>query len=150
MPSFEEQQASLKSALVAATVLANDLPDPQDIGFHRSMSRSFATDVDSASDQILSLTNKLLDLVRVAQSEKQANGRKRRPTSALASVDDVNDDFDSAVVDVVDFLFETADSCFDEAKGLKKKATATQANGDATATATAPKVPSQAVRIDVV
>lgn len=139
MSSSDAYQSSLKSALVSATVLANDLPDPQDIGFHRSMSRSFASDVDGASEQILGLTNKLLDLVRVAQSEKQAS-KKRRKTSALVNVDDVNDDFDSGVVDVVDFLFETADSCFDEARGLKKQASAVQAN--AAAATKAPKAPS--------
>ena len=104
-------------------MLANDLPAPQDIGFHRSMSRSFATEVDSASDQVLSLTNTLLDLVRQAQSEHLvAKGSRKKRTVTLQNVDDVTDDFVASVVDVVDHLFETADSCFDEAIGLKKKA----------------------------
>lgn len=100
---FDDYNVKLQAAILNPTKLAFSLPT--DIAFHRSVDREFAKQLDSCSEKVLSITNKLLALSAPGSSGK---GKSR----ALDSQDDVVDNFHSAVVDVMDQLLERTVSGF--------------------------------------
>nr|XP_019049128.1 hypothetical protein I302_02909 [Kwoniella bestiolae CBS 10118]OCF28058.1 hypothetical protein I302_02909 [Kwoniella bestiolae CBS 10118] len=133
--NFQEYLPHLTSALDSLTNHAANLPSKSDLSFHRTLDKKFANDLDSASERILKLTERLLDLVDKSQKAPQNNvggggaadrvkitKSKSVNRRKLEDEDDVVDGFKQSVVSVVDGLLEDADSCLDEVSGQKKKA----------------------------
>ena len=98
--NFESSNSELQAAALNATKLAASLP--ADLDFHRSLDKQFAQALDSCSDKVLNLTNRLLSFVSTIEGSKGKGKRK------LEDEEDVVDKFNSVVVDVVDQLFEKA------------------------------------------
>ncbi|PPR05868.1 hypothetical protein CVT24_006622 [Panaeolus cyanescens] len=90
---------------------------PADINFHRSMDQGLAKDIDALSSRVLSLTNKLLDLVASVDVSKAGKGKGKE---RLLNQDDVADNFHAIVVDSMDRLFENTDMCLDQYLGRNK------------------------------
>ncbi len=89
---------------------------PADVSFHRSVDPALATQLDTLSTRVLSLTNRVLALSQLsAGSASNSSGRKGKDKEAqrLHGQDDVVDRFQSLVVDVVDGLFERTVRSFD-------------------------------------
>ncbi len=89
---------------------------PTDVSFHRSVDSALATQLDTLSTRVLSLTNRVLALSQLsAGSASNSSGRKGKEKEAqrLHGQDDVVDRFQSLVVDVVDGLFERTVRSFD-------------------------------------
>ncbi|WVF70846.1 hypothetical protein IAT40_005640 [Kwoniella sp. CBS 6097] len=127
--AFASYLPHLTSALDSLTTHAAALPDKSDLSFHRTMDRTFARDLDSASDRLLKLTERLLSLVDHSQKgaiekgkSKAKAGTNKGTRRKLEDEDDVVDGFRQGVVGVVDGLLEDADSCLDDLRGEKKKA----------------------------
>ncbi|KAK6905601.1 hypothetical protein I203_106431 [Kwoniella mangroviensis CBS 8507] len=138
--NFQGYLPHLTQALDNLTNHAANLPSKSDLSFHRTLDKKFATDLDSASERILKLTERLLDLVDKSQ-QAQKNPSNQLPKidqvkvakikgkgkgtinrRKLGDEDDVVDGFKQSVMGVVDGLLEDADSCLDEVSGQKKKA----------------------------
>ncbi|CAK5284338.1 unnamed protein product [Mycena citricolor] len=111
--SFAEFNTSVQAAALQATRSAAGLPS--DIGFHRSIDRELADDLDAFSARVLSLTNNLLALAATAESSYHGKGKAK-----LQTCDDVVDDFHSLVVDSMDRLLERTDTCLDDFLGRNK------------------------------
>lgn len=98
--SFADYNSQLQIAVLKATKNAAVLP--ADIGFYTSMGKDLAHEVNATSARILTLTNRLLDLV-VTGETGSAKGKKR---ARLECEEDVQDSFRSTVVDAMDQLLE--------------------------------------------
>ena len=100
---FNVCNAKLQATALATIRKAVGLPS--DVAFHRSMDHSFAQDLDTFSERVLLVTNKLLNL---AASVDQSQGilGKGKGKGKLAGQDDVVDNFHSLVVDSMDQLLE--------------------------------------------
>lgn len=98
---FNAYNTELQTAALKATRNAAFLP--ADLGFYRSLDRGIAKDVDACSTRVLSLANRLLDLVATADTSKSKLKGKAR-----LEHDDVTDNFRSSVVDAMDQLLERA------------------------------------------
>ena len=92
---FDVCNAKLQAT--ALTTIRKAVGLPSDVAFHRSMDHDFAQDLDTISERVLLVTNKLLNLVATVDE-----GKRRR----LASQDDVVDNFHSLVADSMDQLLE--------------------------------------------
>ena len=106
--SFTAFQAELRSAILASTKLATNLPVPADIGYHRTLSRQYAKQSDVASARLLKLADKLLTLVSndneaVLEAQATLPHSKKRKARAELDEDVVADShsFQSNVVDCV-------------------------------------------------
>ncbi|GJE91818.1 Exosome complex exonuclease rrp6 [Phanerochaete sordida] len=111
---FDTFNTELQGSALKATRNAVFLP--QDLGFYRSLDRGIAKEVDACSSRVLSLTNRLLDLVSTGDSSSSRSKGKAR-----LEHDDLTDNFRSSVVDAMDQLLERADICMDEFLGLVKQ-----------------------------
>lgn len=98
--SFDAYQAKLQSAALTATKRAFALP--QDIQFHRTLDKSFGTELDVVSARVFALTDKLL---RYTSKTTASKGKGR---AILKTEDDLLDGYHLSVVDTVDHLYETA------------------------------------------
>ncbi|PVF97620.1 hypothetical protein CPB86DRAFT_797921 [Serendipita vermifera] len=133
--SLEEYLANLKGLTDQTVSNASKLP--QDIPFHRSLHRKFRTDLDTASERVLQLTNKLLKLSSTLNKKKAttSQGRKARRDDdnepSLNDEDDIMDRFHSIVVDVLDPLLEHTDKCLDIHTGRLKLAPKINVVGEA-------------------
>ncbi|TCD63167.1 exosome nuclease subunit [Steccherinum ochraceum] len=112
--SFNEYNSQLQIAVLKATKNAAALPG--DVNFYTSMNKDLAQEVNSCSSRVLDLTNKLLNLTASAET----GSRKGKKRARLESVEDVQDNFRSTVVDAMDQLLERADIRLDEFRGLLK------------------------------
>jgi hypothetical protein len=92
---FDVCNAKLQAT--ALTTIRKAVSLPSDVAFHRSMDHDFAQDLDTISERVLLVTNKLLSLVATVDE-----GKKRK----LANQDDVVDNFHSLVADSMDQLLE--------------------------------------------
>lgn len=95
---------------------------PTDVSFHRSVDSELATQLDTLSTRVLSLTNRVFALSQLsAGSVSNSSGRKGKEKEAqqLHGQDDVVDSFQSLVVDVVDGLFERTVCSFDLCHKIK-------------------------------
>ena len=92
-----------KLQATALTTIRKAVALPSDVAFHRSMDHSFAQDLDTFSERVLLVTNKLLNLVATVDRPKGILGKGK---GKLASQDDVVDNFHSLVVDSMDLLLE--------------------------------------------
>lgn len=92
------QGAALKATRNAALL-------PSDLNFYRSLDRGLAKEVDASSARVLSLANRLLDLIGTADN---SSSRSSKGKARLRDDDDVTDNFRSSVVDAMDMLFEKA------------------------------------------
>lgn len=95
---FTAYQTSLFHALIAATKAANNLPS-KDLGFYKSLDRTFAATLDHCAEQVLQISNNLVHHSGGDQPEEYRD------------VDDVVDRF-GGVIDVVDNLLEKAVSSY--------------------------------------
>jgi exosome complex exonuclease RRP6 len=98
---FDVCNAKLQAT--ALTTIRKAVSLPSDVTFHRSMDHSFAQDLDTFSERVLLVTNKLLNLVATVDQSQSNLGKGK---GKLASQDDVVDDFHSLVVDSMDQLLE--------------------------------------------
>ncbi|ORZ19396.1 ribonuclease H-like domain-containing protein [Absidia repens] len=110
LTDFKGYQASLFKALTSATNASNAIP-VEDLGFLRTLDRTFAKDLDLSSDALLKVANNL-----TGHCAKDIGLESTQKTN---DIDDVNDRF-SGVIDVIDGLFERADVCMDEMTGKLK------------------------------
>ena len=104
--SFDVCNTKLQAT--ALTTIRKAVSLPSDVAFHRSIDHSFAQDLDTFSERVLLVTNKLLNLVAATvdhhhQPKGILGGKGKRK---LASQDDVVDNFHSLVVDSMDHLLE--------------------------------------------
>lgn len=107
---FKAYQERIASSLVNVTRTAAQIAT-QDLSFHRSASEQFSQSLDSQTNHLLRLTNKLLKAAAKDTSIK---------TRTLQDLDSVEDDWRD-VVDVVDDLLEKADASLDEFTGVLKR-----------------------------
>ena len=98
---FDDFNSSLQASALNATRRAVILPS--DIAFHRSMDCDLAQELDIFSEQVLSLTNKLLGLASTVDEAQASRGKGK---AKLESAEDVVDNFYSLVVDATDQLLE--------------------------------------------
>ena len=98
---FDVCNAKLQAT--ALTTIRKAVGLPSDVAFHRSMDHSFAEDLDTFSERVLLVTNRLLNLVATVD---QSQGMQGKGKGKLASQDDVVDNFHSLVVDSMDQLLE--------------------------------------------
>ncbi|PPQ68746.1 LOW QUALITY PROTEIN: hypothetical protein CVT25_012840 [Psilocybe cyanescens] len=129
--SFDVYNARLQASALTATRKSAGLPT--DIAFHRSMDRELAQDLDSFSQRVLNVTNKLLGLVSTADHTQGRKGKAK-----LENQDDVVDNFHALIVDSMDQLLERTDICLDEFWG-KNKAPAIAINPPITSNKTGSK-----------
>lgn len=108
---FGSLQRSTTEELVNATRTVSKIA-AQDLVFERSSSRTTADALDEKSARLLSLTQKLLNRAAPTSSSKRIR---------LSDVDSLEDCWRD-VVDATDGLFERADSCLDDFKGLFRTA----------------------------
>ncbi|EJC98038.1 uncharacterized protein FOMMEDRAFT_149467 [Fomitiporia mediterranea MF3/22] len=114
--SFDSYNSELQSSVLQATKLAVGLP--ADVNFFRTVDNNFAQAIDSCSRKALALTNNLLELAEAHNStSSRIKGKKK-----LGNQEDVVDGFGSLVVDVLDQLFERADTSLDDYMGHTKPA----------------------------
>ncbi|KIM36578.1 hypothetical protein M413DRAFT_449112 [Hebeloma cylindrosporum] len=113
--SFDAHITRLQAAALAATRKSAVLP--LDIAFHRSMDPEFAQGLDTFSERVLAVTNRLLNLVSTVDQTKSSRGKGK---GKLENQDDVVDNFHSLVVDSMDQLLEKTDICLDEFLGKNK------------------------------
>ncbi|KAI0088479.1 hypothetical protein BDY19DRAFT_1007236 [Irpex rosettiformis] len=113
LANFDEYHAQLQGSALKAT--RNAVALPNDLGFYRSMDKGLAKEVDNCSSRVLSLVNRLLDLVSTGDTTVSRSKGK-----APLEHDDVIDSFRSSVVDPMDRLLERADICLDDFMGLTK------------------------------
>lgn len=99
--NFDDFNSQLQAKTLKATRSALALPP--DVAFHRSMDSSFSRDLDAFSSGVLSLTNKLLNMVATADYSQSARTKGK---AKLENQDDVVDSFQSLVVDSMDQLLE--------------------------------------------
>ena len=99
LANFDEYNIQLQESAVKATRDGAMLPN--DLGFYRSMDRGLAKEVDTCSSRVLSLANRLLDLVSTGDTNVSKSKSKLEH-------DDVIDNFRSSVVDAMDKLLERA------------------------------------------
>ena len=99
LANFDEYNIQLQESAVKATRDGAMLPN--DLGFYRSMDRGLAKEVDTCSSRVLSLANRLLDLVSTGDTNVSKSKGKLEH-------DDVIDNFRSSVVDAMDRLLERA------------------------------------------
>jgi len=111
--TFSDYATSVQSAALATTRLAATTLPP-DIEFHRSIHVSFAAELDTLSNRVLRLTNRLMRLAGSVDSSTVGRG-------TLDGEEDVLDGFKSLIVDPVDRLFERTDMCLDDYLGRKKE-----------------------------
>lgn len=102
---FNTYNTELQCAALKATRNAVFLP--ADLAFYRSLDRGIAKDLDASSSRVLSLANRLIDLVSTADSAKSKSKGKAR-----LEHDDIADNFRSSVVDSMDQLLERAVRAF--------------------------------------
>ena len=103
--SFDVCNAKLQAT--ALTTIRKAVSLPSDVAFHRSIDHSFAQDLDTFSERVLLVTNKLLNLVAATvDHHHQPKGILGKGKRKLASQDDVVDNFHSLVVDSMDQLLE--------------------------------------------
>lgn len=98
---FNTYNTELQGAALKATRNAVFLP--ADLAFYRSLDRGIAKDLDASSSRVLSLANRLIDLVSTADNAKSKSKGKAR-----LEHDDIADNFRSSVVDSMDQLLERA------------------------------------------
>ena len=98
---FNDYNTELQGAALKATRNAVFLP--ADLAFYRSIDRGIAKNLDASSSRVLSLANRLLDLVSTAESAKSNYKGKGR-----LEHDDITDNFRSSIVDSMDQLLERA------------------------------------------
>lgn len=106
---FDGFQSSLFKALMSASVASNAL-DGSQIGFHRSLDRQFAKNMDHSASHLLTAANRLL---------QQCAHDTGVDTMEFEDADDVNNRYIN-VVEVVDALLEKA-VCFWVERLLEKK-----------------------------
>ncbi|KAA1473827.1 hypothetical protein DENSPDRAFT_780589 [Dentipellis sp. KUC8613] len=109
---FDDYNTRLQAAALTAT--RNSAGLPSDLGFHRSVDRDLAKGLDTCSDRILNITNKLLGLTATAGTSKGKGKGK------LEDQDDFMDRFESLIVESMDQLLERADICLDQYSGRTK------------------------------
>lgn len=97
--SYDAYHTSLQQAALKATRQAFALP--ADIQFHRTLDKSFASELDAVSARVFALTDKLLRF-------SSGGSSKGKGKAALRNEDDLLEGYHLSVVDVVDQLYENA------------------------------------------
>lgn len=95
--SFDAYNTRLQASALAVTRKSAGLPP--DINFHRSMDPELAQELESFSQRVLNVTNKLLGIV-------STQGRRGKGKAKLENQDDVVDNFHALVVESMDQLLE--------------------------------------------
>lgn len=110
VPLLKDLLTTLEDALVQPTSLAASLPDAQDLGFERSLSRPLARQLDKEADRILKIISDVLDW-----SSPATNTR-------LGSIDGdlVKDGEYRPVTERVETLLEGADDSIEAHLGIGK------------------------------
>ncbi|KAI9253624.1 ribonuclease H-like domain-containing protein [Sporodiniella umbellata] len=110
LTDFKAYQTSLFKSLVSATAAVNAIP-VEEIGYFRSLDRSFAKDLDLASENTLQVGNELLQKLSIESGIDLK--------TVFEDVEDVKSAY-SNVIDVCDSLLDKADICLDHLKGKIK------------------------------
>lgn len=106
---FAEFVDNMTRALEDSTSVAAQFPEKSDLSFHRTLDRKFAKGLDTSSQRVLDLTDKLLQLaVEGAHEKAKAAGGKTKPRRAVTDEDDAIDSFHATVIEPVDALLEDA------------------------------------------
>ncbi|KAF8315606.1 hypothetical protein DL93DRAFT_840172 [Clavulina sp. PMI_390] len=132
--TYDAYQSKLQLAALTATKRAFALP--KDIAFHRTLDKTFGTELDAISQRVFSLTDKLL---RYATKSSKGKGR-----AILKTEDDLLDGFHMTVVDTVDHLYEKTDKILDGITGKNRAAAALEVPQATTST----KMPRKAGNLD--
>lgn len=104
--TFDDLNKRLQASALTTTRKSAVLPG--DISFHRSIDQDMAKELNILSSRVLSITNKLLDLVATIDVSKSGKGKEKEK---LVNQDDVVDNFHAIVVDSMDQLLENTVSC---------------------------------------
>jgi len=108
--AFKSLQDRISSSLVDTTRTAGQIA-AEDLNFHRSLSASIASNLDSQNGRLLDIAGKLTKAA-VLNTEVKA--------PQLNNVDAVEENW-QGVVDAIDSLLEKADACLDEYTGVVKR-----------------------------
>ncbi|GAA5968740.1 hypothetical protein JCM11641_000716 [Rhodosporidiobolus odoratus] len=103
---------ALQQAIVPPTTAASSFPSPSDLAFERTLSRRLANNLDSESDRILTLANRVL------------NWATSNPNLALDS-DLIKDGLYNQLTQPIEQLLEHADDSIDKHLGQGKHRTST-------------------------
>lgn len=111
--------ATLQGALQPPTRSAASLPQPSDIGFHRSIDKDVARSLDETTQQLAGMIDRI-----ATWTAKQTSGKsKQSSTTANAAEGDDAEQGPSGsngfskIADIVDDLLEKSDICMDEYSG---------------------------------
>lgn len=110
MASLQQLLDGLHQAIVPPTSAAASLPDPSDLAFERSLSRSLARNLDQESTRILSLVSSVLNW---------SQGAANSPTTLLDG-DLIKDGAYSSVTEPIERLLERADEGIERHLGIGK------------------------------
>lgn len=102
---FSAYQDLLKKTIISGAQHATRLPPKNDLAFQRTLDRQFGKDLDACSGRILSLVNKMLDLVQGVGALGSGLGRSKGKARQVRE-DDLIEGYHSMVVDALDGLYE--------------------------------------------
>src|SRR4051794_40479114 len=112
---FSSFQEKISSALVDTTRVVGQLSS-QDLSFYRSLDPTVSAAIDKQNARLLNLAECLLKTA-VSGIEVEAPD--------VREVDELDNNW-NGIVEVVDSLFERADTCLDEYTGVIKKSSAAE------------------------
>lgn len=113
---FEAIRVNLQKSLLESTKLAAQLPTASDLRYQRTLSRPLGKKVDQASQRLLHITSRVLDLAKQAESSAGKGKKPARDREATElQEEDVVDTYQGKIVKATDYLLEQIDKNLDAA-----------------------------------
>ncbi|KAG8886672.1 exosome nuclease subunit [Tulasnella sp. 332] len=117
---FSAYQDLLKKTIISGAQHAARLPPKNDLAFQRTLDRRFGKDLDACSAKILSLMNKMLNIVQGTGVSGSGSGSSKGKARQALEEEDLTEGYHSTMVDVLDGLYESVDASLDEYSGQKQ------------------------------
>ncbi|KAG9023935.1 exosome nuclease subunit [Tulasnella sp. JGI-2019a] len=118
---FSAYQDLLKKTIISGAQHATRLPPRTDLVFQRTLDRQFGKDLDTCSERLLGLTNRMLRLFQGSGPSRSSTSSSKAKAKQLEE-DDLTEGYHSTVVDIIDTLYESVDASLDEFSGRKQAA----------------------------